>query len=327
LVTGASGFIGSAALARLSRDGAVATRGTVRRHSLNMPGSTELVVVGDLGPETSWIHALEGVDAVVHTAARVHVMRESALDPLAEFRRVNVSGTLTLARQAAAAGVRRFVFISSVKVNGEGTVLGRPYTATDMPAPVDPYGVSKLEAEQGLFEVARETSMSVSIIRPVLVYGPGVKGNFLTLMRWLHKGVPLPLGAIHNQRSFVALENLVDLIVTCLNHPAASGRVFMVSDGEDLSTTALLRRVAAALGRPARLIPVPAGALIVVARLVGNSDVAQRLCGSLQVDINRTRELLGWSPPVNVDRALRQTTRHFLASDHLRRAPHSIAVA
>ncbi len=325
-MTGASGFIGGAVLCRLNREGAVAARGTVRRHPLNIPASIELAVVGDLGPQTNWTHALEGVDAVVHTAARVHVMRESALDPLAEFRRVNVSGTLALARQAAAAGVSRFVFISSVKVNGEGTVPGRPYTATDGPAPVDPYGVSKLEAEQGLFEVTGETQMRVSIIRPVLVYGPGVKGNFLTLMRWVHKGIPLPLGAIHNQRSLVSLENLIDLIVTCLDHPAAPGRVFMVSDGEDLSTTALIRRVAAALGRPARLVPVPAAGLLALARVLGKGDVAQRLCGSLQVDINSTRELLGWSPPVSVDHALKETTRHFLAAVHSRRAPGSIAI-
>jgi nucleoside-diphosphate-sugar epimerase len=311
----------------LVRDGAVTLRGSVRQRLLNIPGSVEQALVDDLGPDTSWTHALSGIDAVVHTAARAHVMRDTAPDPLAEFRRVNVSGTLALARQAAAAGVKRFVFISSVKVNGEGTEPGRPYRASDRPAPVDPYGVSKHEAEQGLLQLAHETGMSVSIIRPVLVYGPGVKGNFLTLMRWLHKGIPLPLGAIQNRRSFVALDNLVDLIVTCLDHPAASGRIFLVSDGEDLSTTTLLQRVAAALGRTARLVPVPAMALFAVARLLGKADIAQRLCGSLQVDISSTRGLLGWAPPVGVDQALAETTLHFLASVHSRPAARSSAIA
>jgi Nucleoside-diphosphate-sugar epimerases len=324
-VTGASGFVGGAVLCRLGRDGVVA-RGSFRRRSPNIPAGIEQALVDDLGPDTNWTQALGGIDAVVHAAARVHVMRESALDPLSEFRRVNVSGTLALARQAAAAGVNRFVFISSVKVNGEGTEPRRPYRASDLPAPVDAYGISKHEAEQGLFELARETGMSVSIIRPVLVYGPGVKGNFLTMMRWLYKGIPLPLGAIQNRRSLVGLDNVVDLIVTCLDHPAASGRIFLVSDGEDLSTTALLRRVAASMGRPARLVPVPVIALLAVARVMGKTDVAQRLCGSLQVDISSTRELLGWIPPVGVDQALHETTRHFLASVHSTSAPRSIRV-
>ncbi len=207
---------------------------------------------------------------------------------------------------------QRFVFISTIKVNGEGTPLGQPYTADDVPAPVDPYGVSKHEAELGLMRLAEETGMEVVIIRPVLVYGPGVKANFLSMMRWLHKGIPLPLGAIHNQRSLVALDNLVDLIVTCLHHPAAANQTFLVSDGEDLSTTALLRRTAAALGRPARLIPVPVRVLRTAAHLLGKADFAQRLYGSLQVDISKTRELLGWSPPVSVDDALHKTARHFL---------------
>lgn len=239
-------------------------------------------------------------------------MNDRAAEPLAEFREVNVAGTLNLARQAVSSGVKRFIFISSIKVNGEGTSLGEPYTADTSPAPTDPYGISKLEAEQALLALAAETGMEVVIIRPVLVYGPGVKANFLNMMRWLSKGVPLPLGAIHNKRSLVALDNLVDLIVTCIEHPSAVNQVFLVSDGEDLSTSELLRRMGRALGKPARLIPIPAGVLEMGARMVGKKTIAQRLCGSLQVDISKTRELLNWSPPMSVDCALARTARYFI---------------
>ena len=255
---------------------------------------------------------MAGVQIVIHAAARVHVMSESSADPLAEFRKVNVDGTLNLARQAVAAGVRRFIFVSSIKVNGEGTEPGKPYKADDAPAPVDPYGISKLEAEHGLLALAAETGMEVVIIRPVLVYGPGVKANFRSMMNWLNKGIPLPLGSIRNKRSLVALDNLVDLIVTCIEHPAAANQVFLVSDGEDLSTTELLRRMGAALGKPARLLPLPGAWLNGAACLLGKGAIAQRLCGSLQVDIEKTRRLLGWTPPVTVDEALRKTARHFL---------------
>ncbi len=255
---------------------------------------------------------MAGVEVVIHAAARVHVMHDESSDPLAEFRKVNVDGTLNLARQAAEAGVGRFIFISSIKVNGEGTPVGVPYVADGQAAPADPYGISKMEAEQGLRALAAETGMEVVIIRPTLVYGPGVKANFLNMMRWLHKGVPLPFGAIYNQRSLVALDNLVDLIVTCIDHPTAANQTFLVSDGEDLSTTELLRRMGVALGKPARLLPVPSRLLEAGAAMLGKQALAQRLCGSLQVDISKTRELLNWSPPVSVDEALRKTAEHFL---------------
>jgi nucleoside-diphosphate-sugar epimerase len=237
------------------------------------------------------------------------------LDPLIEFRRVNVEGTLHLARQAAAAGVRRFVFISSVKVNGEETAVGCPYRADDIPAPADPYGISKLEAEQGLFKLASEAGMEAVVIHPVLIYAPGVKANFLSMMRWLDKGTPLPLGGMKgNRRSLRALDNLTDLIVTCLRHPAAAGEVFLASDGEDLSSTVLLQRTAGALGKPARLVPVPAALLRLAATALGKKNVAQRLCGSLQVDIAKNRELLGWTPPVNTNTALKKTAEAYQAS-------------
>lgn len=240
-------------------------------------------------------------------------MHDPVDDPLSAFRRVNVESTVNLARQAAQSGARRFVFLSSIKVNGEDTEPGRAYRPDDIPAPRDPYGVSKLEAERALWEVANGSSLEVVIIRPPLVYGPGVKANFQTMMRWLKRGIPLPLGAIHNRRTLIALGNLVDLIATCIHHPAAANQVFVAGDGEDLSTTDLLRRLAVALGVPARLLPVPAPLLVIGAALVGKRAVAQRLCGNLQCDISKTADVLGWKPPVTVDEGLRRTATHFLA--------------
>jgi nucleoside-diphosphate-sugar epimerase len=305
LVTGATGFVGSAVVARLARDG-VETRACVRRENVNLPNGVHAVQTGDLTGDTDWGDALQGVSVVAHAAARVHVMNDTAIDPLVEFRRVNVQGTLNLARQAAAAGVRRFIFISSIKVNGEATVAGSPFFADDVPAPIDPYGVSKMEAEKGLRKIATETGMDVVIIRPPLVYGPGVKANFAALMRAVQRGWPLPLGAVHNQRSLVALDNLVDFIVTCITHPKAVNQTFLVSDGQDLSTTELVRGMAQSAGVPARLLPVPIWALQAGASLLGKGDAVQRLCGNLQVDISKARSLLGWVPTVSVEEGLRR---------------------
>ena len=240
LLTGATGFIGQALLARLS---AFSTLEVVAVSRSPIPVLHAAVVhaqITGITADTCWRELLKSGGVVVHTAARVHVMNDKVSDPLAEFRKVNVEGTLNLARQAVSAGVRRFIFISSIKVNGESTLPGRPYCAESAPEPMDPYGISKLEAEEGLRELAKETGLEVVIIRPPLVYGPGVKANFLSMMRWLSKGVPLPLGAICNSRSLVALDNLVDLIATCIEHPSAANQTFLVSDGEDLSTTQLL---------------------------------------------------------------------------------------
>jgi nucleoside-diphosphate-sugar epimerase len=314
LVTGATGFIGKALCQKL-----LAQQFTVRATVRRMDDGAYLlgcqtVLIENVDGVTDWHSTLESIDSVVHLAARVHVMRDSVADSLTEFRNINVRGTLNLARQAAAAGVTRFIFISSVKVNGECTALGRPYSADDPPAPVDPYGVSKREAEDSLRQLAVETGMEVVIIRPPLVYGPGVKANFLSMMRWLNRGIPLPLGVVHNQRSLVALGNLVNLIVTCIEHPAAANQIFLVSDGEDLSTTELLKRMGRMLGRPARLLPVSPWVLEASAALLHKRAVLERLCGSLQVDITKTRKRLNWSPPLTVNDALYATARHFLDS-------------
>ena len=310
LVTGANGFVGRALCAK-----AVARSFNVcgmTRSPCHLPGEVSSYVLGSMDENTDWQASLTGSGVVIHLAARVHIMEDTATDPLAEFRRVNVQGTLNLARQAAAAGVWRFVFASSIKVNGESTDLVRPFTADDEPAPLDAYGLSKLEAEQGLRKIAVETGMEVVIIRPPLVYGPGVKANFQTMMRWLARGVPLPLGAIHNRRSMVALDNLLDLILTCIDHPAAANQTFLVSDGEDLSTTQLLQRLGRAMGKPAWLIPIPSMFLKVGAALLGKPAIAQRLCESLQVDISKTRQLLGWVPPLSVDDGLKRAAEGYL---------------
>ena len=250
--------------------------------------------------------AVRDQNVVVHAAARVHIMRDIVSDPLLEYRKVNVDGTLNLARQSARAGVERFVFISSIKVNGEETVVGHAFRPEDEAKPVDPYGISKWEAEQGLRKIAKETGMEVVIIRPPLVYGPGVKGNFANLIKLVRKGLPLPLGAIHNRRSMIALDNLVDLIITCIDHPNAANQVFLASDGQDLSTTELLQGLAQAMGRSSRLLPVPGALLSLAATILGKKPVVDRLLGSLQVDISKTRELLDWTPPISVDDGLRR---------------------
>ncbi len=310
LVTGANGFVGSALCARLFRDG-VSVRGAVR--AANPPQHcAEAITVGSISSDTDWSEALRNVEQVVHLAARVHVMNDRSSDPLAAFRRVNVESCAALARQAAAAGVRRFVFLSSVKVNGELTEVGQPFTADDVPAPEDPYGMSKHEAELVLREIAKDTGMDVVIIRPPLVYGPGVKANFASMMRWLSRGIPLPLAAVtQNRRSLVALDNLVDLIVTCLNHPAAANQIFLVSDGEDLSTAQLLKRMSAAMGQPARLFYVPSALLKLGVAVLNKPGIYQRLCGTLQLDMAKTHQLLDWTPPLSVDEGLRLAAEGF----------------
>ena len=312
LITGASGFVGQALIESLVKT--LPLRISVRRMVARLPDNVD-VVEAELHPEQDWKTSLVGVDAVIHCAARVHVMNEMVAEPLTEFRRINVEGTLRLARQAAEAGVRRFVFISSIKVNGEATELGSPFTADDVVAPQDPYGVSKMEAEQGLLELSAQTGLEVAIIRPPLVYGRGVKANFASMMRWLKRGIPLPLGAItSNRRSLVYVENLVDLIRVCIDHPKAANQTFLVSDDEDASTTTLLQRMAKALGCPARLISLSPTLIKLAAKCIGKPGIADRLCGSLQVDITKTKELLGWKPKFSLDEGLRETASPMVTS-------------
>ncbi|MDO8903932.1 SDR family oxidoreductase [Hydrogenophaga sp.] len=301
-VTGANGFVGAAVVAALAHHGH-AVRPLVRH------ATGTAVPVGSIGPETDWSHALQGVTCVIHCAARVHVMKETQADALAAFRRVNAEGTRRLAEQAAQAGVRRMVLVSSIKVNGEATLSGAPYRASDLPAPQDAYGQSKWEAEQALWAVCRTTSMQGVVVRPPLVYGPGVRANLARLVRLVARGLPLPLGCVRNQRSMVALDNLSDLLVRCTDHPAASGHTFLVSDGEDLSTPDLIRQMAWALGQPARLLPVPVPLLRLAAWLTGQRAEVARLVGSLQIDLGPTRETLGWIPPVSVKEGLQKMVK------------------
>lgn len=306
LVTGANGFVGSSLCETVSRRG-VDFVPAVRKADQNGQ-----ISVGDLRPDTDWTAALDGCDVVIHLAARVHVMNDSASDPLAAFRAVNVDATLNLARQALAKGIKRFVFVSSIKVNGEETTT-QPFTAFDEPAPIDPYGQSKLEAEIALQELGNATGLEVVIVRPPLVYGPGVRANFRRLMQLVKTGVPLPLGAIHNRRSMVAVDNLVDLLILCAWHPAAAGQIFMVSDDHDVGISELLRMLAAAMGKRSFLLPLPAGLIASAAAVFGKSAVASRLLGSLQVDINHTKSTLQWQPPVSMEFALKKTVAAYRA--------------
>lgn len=292
LVTGAHGFVGSALVRHWrQRPSGVASR-------LVLP-------VQRVGGEADFCDDLKNVDVVVHLAARVHVMNDDAQDPLMDYRAVNVEGTRVLGLQAADAGVKRFVYVSSVKVNGEATSAGRPFQESDVPAPADAYGISKWEAEQCLQALAGTTGMEVVIIRPPLVYGLGVKANFSALMTAVRRKLPLPLGALHNQRSLVAIENLVDFIDLCASHPAAANQVFFVSDGRDLSTTELVRELARAMKVCECLMPIPRSILMAAGAVFGKSDKVQRLCSNLQVDISKARDVLGWTPPVSVEAALR----------------------
>lgn len=309
LITGANGFVGRPLCVELLRQGK-SVRAALR--SANKAGENiEIAVVGSIDGETDWTEALRNVDVVIHLAARVHVMRDVSADPLADFLKVNLHGTENLAQQAARAGVKRLVYVSSIKVNGEATYGGTKFTETDEPFPQDPYGTSKMEAEQALHRIAQETGMEVAIVRPPLMYGAEVKGNFAQMLKILAKGMPLPLASVHNQRSLVYVENLVDALIACATHPAATGQTYLVSDGEDVSTPDLLRQLGAAMNHPARLFPCPQALLKLMGLLTGKSDQVERLIGSLIIDSSKIRRELGWTPPFSIEQALAETAKWF----------------
>lgn len=305
-VTGSQGFIGHWLCLELTARGHAVVGAARSLDMLSQEADVGLryAKIDNISSNTDWSGALSGVDCIIHCAARAHVMNEAVEDAITAYRSVNVSGTKRLAEQAAEMGVQRLVYLSSIKVNGEQTSFNQPFTISDGVAPEDPYGVSKYEAEQVLQEISVRTGLEIVTVRPPLVYGPGVKGNLARLLGLVRRGLPLPLGAVDNRRSLIGLDNLVDLLIRCIDHPSAVGQTFLVSDGEDLSTPDLLHRMAAAMGQSARLIPVPELLLRLAGRLVGRSNEVNRLIGSLQVDSSHTCEVLDWAPPVSVDEGI-----------------------
>lgn len=304
LVTGANGFIGRA-LIMLLHDKAYAFRAAVRRPH----GKANEYVIGEIGPDTNWTVALRGCHAVVHLASRVHVMRDQLADPRAAYVEVNTKGTLNLARQASDAGIKRFVFASTIKVHGDGG--DAHYTEADISAPQDDYALSKWEAEQGLHEIAKESEMEVVILRFPMVYGPGVGANFLRLIQAVDNGFPLPFACIDNRRSLIYLGNLVEAVVTCLTHSGAANRTFLLSDGKDISTPELIRRLAIALGRSGRMMHIPANWLRIAGKLLGKSKEMDRLLGTLVVDSRAIHQVLGWSPPYSMEYGLTETVKWY----------------
>ncbi len=302
LLTGASGFVGGPVCRALAKAGMEVT--AALRHGTLLPAGVTAGRIGEIGPATDWRPLLAGMEAVVHLAARAHVLRDAAADPLALYRAVNRDGAVRLAEQAAAAGSRRMVFMSSIKVNGEATSPGRPFRPDDDPAPADSYGVAKAEAEAELAAIARRTGLELVVIRPPLVHGPCAKGNLASLMAAIARGLPLPLASVDNRRSLVGVANLADLVRACLVHPDAAGKTFLVRDDPDLATPELIRRLAAAMGRPARLLPCPPALLKAAAAALGRGAMMRRLLGSLTVDDRLTRATLGWMPPVGLDAGL-----------------------
>ncbi len=311
LITGITGFVGKAVCKRLRQDKDHMLTGSTRTKDLGSgPERVPLYHIPEIGPNTDWTQAVSGADVVIHLAARVHIMKDRATNPLAEFRKVNTEGTIKLAKQAAVAGVKRFIFISTVKVAGERSPEGG-FTETETPKPEDAYGISKWEAEQALTNLSKTAKMDIVILRPPLVYGPGVKGNFSSLMSAIKKGLPLPLGAIQNHRSLLFVDNLADAIAVAVTHPGAANQTFFISDKETISTPDLIRKTAAALGRKPRLINLPIGLLRFAGALTGKTGAVQRLIGSLTVNTDLIQTQLEWQPPFSIETGLKNTADWF----------------
>lgn len=311
-ITGATGFLGKPLTKELSERFCDDSITLILRNLSQEFNKSNCIVVGDIGPMTNWSNKLEDIDCVIHCAARVHVMNEKDQNPLDAFREVNVRGTLAFAKAAAKSGVKRFIFVSSIKVNGESTTSRKPYKNSDEPSPGDPYGISKAEAEAGLKLIAGETGMEIVIIRPPLVYGPGVKANFAAMLKFASTGIPLPFGCIrHNKRSMVYVENLISLIVECIDNPNAANNTFLVSDDNDLSTKEFANGLSAGLGKSGLMLPVPNALFSIIGKVLGKSAVIDRLCGSLQVDINHTKDTLCWQPPFSVVQGFAATAKYF----------------
>ncbi len=311
LVTGATGFVGRHFIAHILEQGIGSVRACYRQNIVKIPKEIEAIQVSDISNSTDWARALIDVNVIVHSAARVHIMEDKCEDPLNEFRKVNTLGTLNLARQAAAAGVKRFIFLSTIKVNGEITKDGKAFNERDIVNPTDPYALSKFEAEDGLRDLSSKTGMEVVILRPVLIYGPGVGGNFHNLMKIVESGIPMPLGSIKNKRSLLSVDNLVDIMTICLFHPGAVNNTFLLADGDDLSTSQLIQLLARSMNKPSRLFYIPRGLIEFLAIVFGRYNTVQRLYGSLQVDSSKARELLKWSPSIAIESAMTKTTVAF----------------
>ena len=311
LITGSTGFVGQKLCKKLISDN-YSIREAVRSNSEKQLGKKEIFNVGEIDKSTNWSASLQDIDCVIHCAARAHVMNENKLDTLATYRKVNVDGTRNLAEQCAKAGVKRLIFLSSIKVNGEKTKVSFSFRHDDNPKPEDAYGISKWEAELALQQVSKKYGIEIVIIRAPLVYGPNVKGNFLKLINIAARRIPLPISRINNIRSFVGIENLIDLISCCIKHPAAAGKIFLVSDNKDMSTPELIKKIGKAMGKSQYFIPLPVSILQFLGAIIGKSSEIERLVSNLQMDCNNTFEVLGWRPPVNPDDAILETIKWYL---------------
>lgn len=309
LVTGATGFVGKFIVKSLVAENYDVVA-SVRTKSIHLPLEITQIIVAGLHPSTDWSTALKDVDIVIHAAARAHVLDKPTDKSLVEFQNINTKGTLSLAQQAAKEQVKRFIYISSIRVNGKNN--SSPFTEMDEPNPQELYAISKFEAEQHLLALGKAAKMEITIIRPPLVYGPNPSANFANLIKWVNRGIPLPFGAIHNQRSFVAIDNLVSFIIHCIDHPKAANEIFLIADGKDVSTTELLRKVANAFGKKPMLIPIPVSVMTFFAKVLGKGDIANRLFSSLQVDSSKARNLLGWKPVTTMDEQLKETADAYL---------------